>query len=130
MSYHIGTFNEKINIQKSSMVVDDMGGQRLTWSDYADAWASIEYKDGGTDVSEMRIHSPQYAEITVRNIGSDLQKVTGKQLFRIIIPNETGSAVNTRRYWNINSFKIHGEQYNRYKTFYCASESVDDVVNL
>tara|TARA_R100000995_G_C3466440_1_gene115948 strand:- start:795 stop:1187 length:393 start_codon:yes stop_codon:yes gene_type:complete len=130
MSYHIGTFNEKINIQKSSEVIDAMGGMRLTWSDYCDAWASIEYKEGGTDVSDMRMNSPQYAEMTFRNIGENLQKVTGKQLFRVIVPNETGAATDTRRYWNINSYTIHGEKYNRYKTIFCSSESVDDIRNL
>ena len=130
MTFHIGKFNTKINIQKATIGTDAMGGQRISWSDYADAYAFMEWKEGKSGDDNNRVSSYEQAEFTIRNIGSNLQKVSGKQSFRIIVPNETGAAVDTIRYWVIDSFKLHGDQYNRYKTFICFSEDVENVKSL
>ena len=126
----IGDLNEYITIQKATITTDSMGGQRLSWLDYVSTYAKIEWKEGSSDESNNKIDSDMQIEVTVRNIGANLQQVSGRQSFRIKYPADTGTEDTAVGYWNVNGIKLHGGQYNRYKTMYCSTTSIDNHIIL
>lgn len=61
-----GRLNQRVILQRKSVVRDDMGGETVTWTDAATVWAEIRPLRGRDLVAAQQAQSEVTARITVR----------------------------------------------------------------
>lgn len=113
----IGEFDNKILIQKRSILQDDMGGALYDWQDGGVLWANIEWKEGKSLLAQDNLESKITIEFTV-NLLESLAKKIDANSYRVVYPTQNNQVSVDSNYYTVTGIHNKGGRL-KYKTLIC-----------